>query len=158
MAEYDPTTFEGVYNNASTGSFKTTGLQAILAATMRQFVTDIKDSFSSNHKQVTVVTTSDLTLDFSNRQKITFVGSASFSAAKTVTLANDSAAQRFYLAVQITGTPTLDFGSGSVFKSNHNDFVASTQIFSFTGGDGFYLFTGTKVGSNWWLTVEGPFA
>ena len=155
MAELDPITFKGTYAT----TFADNSTQEIEAVDLRTFTDDIADSFQPNHKQSTSSTAgSTITLDFSNRREVTFVGSASFSTAKSVATANDSIAQRFYFSIQITGTPTLDFGSGSVFKSNNNDFVASTQVLSFTGGDGFYLITGTKVGSNWWLTVEGPFA
>lgn len=162
MAELDPNTFEGTYNNPTTGSFKTTGLRQILAATMRQFVTDIKDSFASNHKQVTATVGASpgdtITLDFSTRQKVTFVGSGSFASSRLIALANDSAAVNFKFAFEITDVAaTLDFGSGSVFKSTSNDFDPSTQIFTFSS-TGLILITGTKVGSNWWLTVEGPFA
>lgn len=159
MAEYDPTTFEGVYNNASTGSFKTTGLRQILAATMRQFTTDIKDSFASKTKAVSVTTTGGtLTLDFSGRQQAVFTGTASFAAAKDVALANDSSAIKFDLAIEITNVAaTLDFGSGSVFKSNHADFDPSSQVF--TPSDiGLIMITGTKVGSNWWLEFKYGFA
>lgn len=161
MAEYDPSTFEGVYNHPSTGSFKTTGLRQILAATLRQFVTDLKDSFQSNLKQVTVTVGASpgdtITLNFSNRQDVIFIGSGSFASARLIALSNDSVANRFKLAIEITDVAaTLDFGSGS-FKSDHNDFIPSTQVFSFSF-TGFIMIIGTKVGSNWWLEVKGPFA
>lgn len=162
MAELDPSAFEGTYNHPSTGSFKTTGLAQILAATMRQFVTDIKDSFASNHKQVTATVGASpgdtITLNFSTRQTITFVGSGSFASARLVAMSNDSAAVKFDLAVQITNVAgTLDFGSGSVFKSNSSDFTAASQIFT-PSDTGYILITGTKVGSNWWLEFKYGFA
>lgn len=162
MAEYDPTTFEGTYNHPSTGSFKTTGLRQILAATMRQFTTDIKDSFQSNHKQVSVAVGASpgdtITLNFSNRQNVVFVGSGSFASARLISMSNDSAGIKFDLAIQITNmAATLDFGSGSVFKSNHADWNAGSQLFS-PSEIGLILITGTKVGSNWWLEFKYGFA
>lgn len=87
-----------------------------------------------------------------------FSGSASFAAAKAVALSNDTNALKFELGVQITNVAaTLDFGSGSVFKSNSSDFTPGTQVFT-PSDTGFILITGTKVGSNWWLEFKYGFA
>jgi hypothetical protein len=159
MAELDPVAFEGKYNHASTGLFKDNTSNDIEEDDMRALVTDVKDSFAANFKVITPSTAGGtITLDFSNRQLAVFVGSASFASAKAVAMSNDSAAVKFDLAIQITNVAaTLDFGSGSVFKSNHNDFTPGTQVFA-PSDTGYILITGTKVGSNWWLEFKYGFA
>lgn len=158
MAELDPIAFEGKYNHATTGLFKDNSTQDIEEDDMRALVEDISDSFQSNLKVITPSTAgATITLDFSTRQQAVFVGSASFATAKAIALANDSAAVKFDLAVQITDTAaTMDFGASTVFKSNHNDWTPGTQLFS-PSQTGFILITGTKVGSNWWLIFEYGF-
>lgn len=94
-----------------------------------------------------------ITIDLNDQRQRMFVGSASFSTAKTIAFSNDGNALVFDVFFEVTNVAAVLTMPASVIMADVN----------FDGDDwtppstGKYEMGGTWDGTNWWVKIMGPF-
>lgn len=161
MAAMDGTTFEGTFNNPTTGLYKNNTTKDITAERLRSLPTAVKESYLNRIDDLPFVSASPstaggtITLDFTNANKGVFTGSASFAAAKVIAFTNASRALEFNFIFTITNVAgTLEFPA-SVEMSDVR-FNESSQVWT-PDGTGKFKAHGEFDGTNWTVTITGPY-
>jgi|SRR6478736_682199 len=99
---------------------------------------------------------STLTLDFYRAAEQTFVGTAAFTGAKTVALANEVNAEGFILKIAVTTSATITFPTA--FLADTGESRWASKILTLTG-TGTYTIVSIYDGTNWLLkaSADGGF-
>ncbi len=162
MPAQDGTTFEGVFNNPTTGLYKNNTTKDISAEDLRALPTAIKESYLNRLDDLPFVSAAPstaggtITLDFTNANRGVFKGSASFATAKVIAFAQASRALSFDFIFTITNAAagTLEFpATVEMSDARFND---STQIWE-ADAVGKYKAHGEWDGTNWTVTITGPY-
>lgn len=109
---------------------------------------------------VTTSTTGDITLDFNNEKERMFVGSASFTAAKAVSLSNNGNALLFTLVVTITNVSgVLTFPSDFTMPATDVRWNDGAKTFTVpSGATGKYEFSASFDGTDWNMKATNQYA
>lgn len=118
-----------------------------------------KKNFLSGSNTRTSVSTSGgtITLDMVSQPEMTFIGSASFSGAKTWAISNDSAGIKFkciFTIITSVGAQTLP--SNFKMESFNGGYDSGSHTWT-PVSTGTYVMEGISDGTNWYIKINGDF-
>lgn len=155
MADLDKDTFVGTYASVSTGVFKDNTTNDIIPEDMRDFTTDLGDSFTQTKYNTPSIGGSTYTLNFGSRQRGLFI-LATRSAATVVALAADTNAKECEFVLTI-GDVAATYEFPAAFQMSDVRWDSGTNIITFTE-TGKYLGRAIYDGANWIMEIaQAPF-
>jgi len=155
MADLDKDTFVGTYASVSVGVFKDNTTNDIVPENMRDFTTDLGDSFTQTKYDAPAIGGSTYTLNFGNRQRGLFI-LASRSAATIIALSASTNAKEFDFVFTI-GDIAATYAFPASFIMSDVRWDSGTNIITFTE-TGKYKGRAIYDGANWILEIaQAPF-
>lgn len=143
--------------SGTTISIDYTNGQAASASTKGFLTSADYTSFAGNDLVSASVSTSGgtITLDMDSKKQKMFVGSATFSASKTMAISNSTAALTFSFSFEVTDVAaTIVLPSTWLMGDVYWNSATDTWTPPATGK---YLMVGSYNGTNWFITIAGPF-
>lgn len=150
-----------IFNNATTGKFRTNSAQLIDSVAEQANVTETADSFVNKVDDLSlfpVNTTSDIVLDFDLSSlcwERKFYGLSSFAVPKTVTTSNDTYALKYWFHFEITDVAAVLEFPDHIMADVRWEPVGKT----WTSTDiGKFVAVAEWDNTAWKLTILGPYA